>query len=123
MRVKQTKTEKKVEKKIQPLPKTAPIEVYFKDPESIKITLASLSDLSNNAGWKIITSYLNETKKHLTNQLLTLQSPDVMSLSRDFMRIQDQLKYLDYLLSLPQFLIDSYREDVEKSNLDPYYNA
>ena len=123
MRVKQIKTEKKVEKKIQPLPKTASIEVYFKDPDSIRITLASLSDLSNNAGWRILTSYLNETKKHLTNQLLNLQSPDVMSLSRDFIRIQDQLKYLDYLLSLPQFLIDSYREDIEKSNLDPYYNA
>ena len=123
MRVKQIKTEKKVEKKIQSLPKTASIEVYFKDPDSIRITLASLSDLSNNAGWRILTSYLNETKKHLTNQLLNLQSPDVMSLSRDFIRIQDQLKYLDYLLSLPQFLIDSYREDIEKSNLDPYYNA
>lgn len=120
MRVKQTKTEKKVEKKVQPLPRNTAIEVYFKDPPTIKVTLTALADLGNHPGWRIIQSYLNENKKNLINQLRTLTAPDAIALSRQLATIQNQLGYIDYLLTLPDFLISSYREDIENSNLDPY---
>lgn len=118
-------TNRKETKKIETQTEKKPLSVlditeYFKDDNAIKATLDALVSLKNNYGWKIIVAYLNETKQHLINQLLNLENSDVMSLSRDLTRIQDQLKYIEYLTTLPDFLINSFREDIENSNLDPY---
>lgn len=116
----QIKIEKKVKPKIQPISNPNAIEVYFRDGKTIQETLAALASLNSNLGWQIITSYLNETKNQLLNQLRTLKSPNAIELSQKFTETQSQLDYIDYLLTLPKFLIDSYQEEIEKNNLDPY---
>jgi len=96
------------------------IETYFKDKNTTTNSLMSLSDLRGHTGWRILQAYLTETKAHLMRELLNLRSSDVAELSLNLARIQEQLKYIDYLLSLPQLIIDSYTENLNGLNLDPF---
>jgi len=120
-RKKEEKKEKVIENKIPML--SATMDMYFKDKNSISNSLASLRGLEKNIGWKIIKAYFGETKQHLLKQLQGMEFDTDVELARKYYRTVDQIRYIDSLLTLPQLLIDSYREDLEGSNLDPYYNS
>jgi len=125
MRKRITQQPKKVTKQTQPKQvirqsskEYFEIERYFKDENTIKNSIASLSTLRDHTGWHIVEAYFTDTKKRLVDELLNLQPANDANLSFNVVRIQEQLKYIDYMINLPKFLMDSYREDIERSNLD-----
>jgi len=117
MRPTQTKPKTKKPKAL-PI-QTMPIERYFKDKDTIATSLLSLQELQHNQGWHIICSYLKDTKSKLIEELQRLDTAHPQAL-QTLSKIQDQIKYVDYLLSLPQLIIDSYNQDFGSEILDPY---
>ncbi len=124
MRKTYTTTKKKARKtrtKQMASPMSIPdLREYLKDEQSIKATLSAVADLQNNYGWKVIQTYMNETRKQLMNQLLNLNEPDMVSRDRAITRIQDNIHYIDYILGLPQFIINEYNKGNIGMELDPY---
>jgi|GEM_PF-1799026 len=92
---------------------------YFKDKDDIRMSISALVDLQNSYGWKIIQAYLNESRKQMLHDLLILDNPDIVEKNRQFVRLQDRIAFIDYVLTLPQFTIEGYQEETG-TKLDPY---
>jgi len=95
--------------------KTLAVGVYFKDQSAIEATIASLRELLNSNGWHILQSFLNEQLNNCIQSLKTINPADATGITK----IQAQIEMLTYLLSLPQFIIDSF-DNTGSEILDPY---
>jgi len=118
--------QKTIQKKKEPI-KTKPVipnrvssfQEYFKDVPTIRISLAALEELQGTMGWNIIVSYLKETKQNVINELQTIDTAIPNALNR-INQLQSEVKVIDYILSLPNVIIESYNNDLGGEILDPY---
>jgi hypothetical protein len=103
---------------------TAPIKLqsmtdYFKDIPTIKMSVAALLELQGTVGWQIIISYLKETKENIIKELQIIDTSNPTALNR-INQLQSEVKVIDYIMSLPNVIIDSYNNDLGGEILDPY---
>ncbi len=107
------------ETKLKQFPnKPLALSVYFKDKNAIDTTITSLIELSNSNGWHILQSFLNEQLNNCIQALKTINPTDATGITK----IQAQIEMITYLLSLPQFIINSF-DNTGSEILDPYSHS
>lgn len=107
--------------RITPKPKSVnAIDNYFNTDKRIEESLISLKSLKEHQGWKIVNAYLSYSKDQLINALYSLDSDDPVKVQTELIKIQNQLRYIDYLLELPDLIIQSFKSG-DTEHLDPYY--
>jgi hypothetical protein len=114
-----TKKETKTIKPKQVSVKVQAIENYFKDVPTIKMSLVALSELQSSVGWQILVAYLKATKDNILKELQIIDTNEPNVLNR-INQLQSELKVIDYLMSLPNIIIESYNNDFGGEILDPY---